>query len=243
MQNNLPNHVAVIMDGNGRWALSRGQKRYFGHEAGVSSLKKLVASSLNKKIKYLTVFAFSTENWKRPKLEIQALFKLLRFHIKSLGSDFHKRGIRVNTIGDLSELDNYLIEQINKITEKTKNNNKLILTIAINYGGRYDILQAVNKIVQNYKKNTYQFEITEEVFNNYLTTYNLPEPDLLIRTGGEKRISNFLLWQLAYSEIYFSDVLWPDFDENEFNDALNFYISRNRRFGAVVKEVENCVNS
>ncbi len=225
-QNSIPSHVAVIMDGNGRWAEKRNLPRTAGHLQGVSSFEKIANYAGKIGIQYLTVFAFSTENWKRPKLEVNYLFHLLALNLKQKINKLNNNNIRLNFIGDISNLESNLQNIINKSIEYTKNNSGMVLTIAVNYGGKMDLINAINKI---HKSNPES--ITEEMIYKNLMTHNLPDPDLLIRSGGEKRISNFMLWQLAYSEIYFSDIAWPDFDEQEFEKAISFFINSERRFG------------
>jgi undecaprenyl diphosphate synthase len=231
-------HLAIIMDGNGRWAQKKSWPRLKGHEQGAKTTKEVVKWTKNRGISYLTVYAFSSENWKRPETEVSGLFNLLgRFIDKDL-LELKKNNVRLNVIGDITKLPNMLQKKINKGIEETSHNNGLVLSIALNYGGREEILRAVNAIR---KETTGPDAITEETFNSYLYTNNIPDPDLLIRTGGEKRISNFLLWQIAYTEIYFSDVLWPDFDEKALDEAITWFANRQRRFGMTseqIKEIE-----
>lgn len=236
------NHVAVIMDGNGRWANNRLLPRYSGHLAGVKAVERTLKAAVQNNIKYLTLFAFSSENVNRSNSEIAFLKKIFFNNLSERIDELHSNQIKVNFIGDLSYFGEQLQKQMQYAIEITKNNNKLVLTIALNYGGRWDIVQACNKILSHYFKtedptNTDNATnknptITEKDFAGYLSTYDLPELDLLIRTSGEQRVSNFMLWQLAYSEIYFTDKYWPDFTEEDFMQALNFFSSRQRRFGA-----------
>ena len=236
------NHVAVIMDGNGRWANNRLLPRYSGHLAGVKAVERTLKAAVQNNIQYLTLFAFSSENVNRSNSEIAFLKKIFFNNLSERIDDLHNNQIKVNFIGDLSYFGEQLQQQMQFAVELTKNNNKLILTIALNYGGRWDIVQACNKILSHYfkAKNSAELDstdskhlaITEKNFASYLSTHDLPELDLLIRTSGEQRVSNFMLWQLAYSEIYFTDKYWPDFTEEDFKQALNFFSSRQRRFGA-----------
>ena len=223
-----PNHIAIIMDGNGRWASSKGLKRVEGHEEGVKSVRKIIKHCGNLGIKYLTLFSFSEENWNRPKTEILALMKLLVSSLDKEVNSLIKNNVKFNVIGNLKKLDVFTRKKILDVQEITSKNSGLKLTLAISYGGRQEIVNAVNRII-NLNVDNIKFD----EFNNYLYTKDMPDPDLLIRTGYEKRISNFLLWQIAYTEIYFSDLFWPDFDENELDVAIEDFNSRNRKFGKV----------
>ena len=217
------------MDGNGRWASSKGLKRVDGHEEGVNSVRKIIKHCGNIGIEYLTLFSFSEENWNRPKTEILALMKLL---VKSLDKELNsliKNNIQFNIIGDLKKLDIFTRNKLLNVVKLTTDNNGLKLTLAISYGGRQEIISAINKIIK-LKINSVKYDD----FKNFLFTEDIPDPDLLIRTGNEKRISNFLLWQIAYTEIYFSKLYWPDFNENELDIAINDFISRKRKFGKVL---------
>lgn len=236
------NHVAIIMDGNGRWANNRLLPRYSGHLAGVKAVERTLKAAVQNNIKYLTLFAFSSENVNRSNSEIAFLKKIFFNNLSERIDELHSNEIKVNFIGDLTYFGEQLQKQMQYAIDITKNNNKLVLTIALNYGGRWDIVQACNKILSHYFKTkdptnidnlvSNNPTITEKDFAGYLSTYDLPELDLLIRTSGEQRVSNFLLWQLAYSEIYFTNKYWPDFTEEDFKQALNFFSSRQRRFGA-----------
>lgn len=230
----IPRHVAIIMDGNGRWAKLRKRPRLFGHRAGAEALKTIINEAIKHNIEVLTVFAFSSENWSRPKSEIKGLMGLFSKAFKTYTKDFKKRNIRLRIIGDITQFPETLQKQMENAVEASKENTGLTFVIAANYGGQWDILQAVKKIVEsNVKPN----EMTEELIRQNLMLSDLPDPDLMIRTSGESRISNFFLWQLAYTELYFTDVLWPDFNEHEFQKALNFYAKRERRFGQTSEQL------
>ena len=223
-----PLHIAFIMDGNGRWAEKKGLPRFVGHSQGVKVIKKIVKSALNFRIKYITLFAFSTENWSRPKNEVDFLMKLFVDSIKTELEELSSKSVRLRFIGNIHNLNTNLKEVIKFAEKKTKSNNKVILSIALNYGGKWDIVNATNQILTtNIKK------INESEFNNYTSLSSLPDPDLLIRTGGEHRISNFLLWNISYSELYFTDELWPDFDENSFKKIINVFDKRKRNYGNI----------
>jgi len=235
----IPRHVAIVMDGNGRWAKMRKMPRIYGHRAGVQSVRRMVEASLNKGIEVVTLFAFSSENWKRPSNEVNLLMELFISSLKSEVESLHGNGVRLVFIGDRSAFSPQLREHMQSAEELTCNNTRLALMIAVNYGGRWDITQATRMVcddVQQGKLST--ADITPEVLQSKLALAGLPEPDLFIRTGGEKRISNFLLWQLAYTELYFTEILWPDFDQQAFDDALNEFASRQRRFGLTGEQVE-----
>ena len=222
----IPTHVGIIMDGNGRWAKKRGLPRTFGHKAGGEAFVKIVTECRKIGIKCLTVYAFSTENWKRSETEVSALMGLMKEYMVRYTDDLVKNGIRLRILGDLSRFETSTVEEINKRIEMSKNNDGMTLCIALNYGGRAELTTAVNKLLNSGKT-----EITEKDITDALYTEGLPDPDLIIRTSGEQRTSNFLLWQSAYSEYYFTDVLWPDFDEKELKKAIEEYSKRNRRFG------------
>jgi len=226
----FPNHIAIIMDGNGRWAKKRGLPRLEGHRAGVENLRSVIAYFNKLKLKYLTLYGFSTENWKRPEEEITGLLNLLEEEIDKETLELHKNGIKIRHLGRLDELSPSLQQATNKALELTKNNTGMTLSLAFNYGGRAEILNAVRKVVADGIRPE---EINEELFTGYLYTAALPEVDLVIRTAGELRLSNFLIWQTAYSEYYFTKVLWPDFDEKEIDKALLSYSQRQRRFGGL----------
>jgi len=224
----LPQHVGIIMDGNGRWAKKRGLPRVFGHRAGVNTVRKIVETAAKIGIKCLSLYAFSTENWRRPKNEIEFLFNLLRQYIKKEEKNLIKNNIKVVISGDVSKIDKKTAETLRKLVEKLKNNTGLIVNLCINYGGRQEIVSAVNKIISLGVKS-----VDEKKFEEFLYTKDLTELDLLIRTSGELRISNFMLWQVAYAELYFTKTLWPDFTPKEFVLAIKDYQSRERRFGAI----------
>ena len=229
-QDNLPKHIAVIMDGNGRWANKRFLPRSAGHAKGVDAAKLLIDLAQKYNISTLTLFAFSTENWGRPKNEVDSLFSLFNKSIKDEKNKIKLNDIRIKFIGDKATLPISLQKKIHAIESKCKGNKGMRLNIAISYGGRSEIVRVVKKFIETPSKNLL---INEASLSKHLDTYGMPEVDLLIRTGGEKRISNFLLWQLAYSELHFTDTLWPDFNERYFMDALLFYQSRNRRYGSL----------
>ncbi len=229
----LPNHVAIIMDGNSRWAQKKDLSKEKGHKAGVKKARLAVEFFLENGIKELTLFAFSTENWGRQKKEVKALMKLFLEAINEQTPDLIKNKVKLNFIGEISRFDKVLIKQIKKSQENTsKYDSKMNLNIAISYGGRWDLEQALKKIIDDILKETIKIRnLNEDLISNYLSTSQIEDPDMIIRSGGEKRISNFFLWQAAYSEIYFSDKLWPDFNEKDFKKALNEFSSRKRKFG------------
>ncbi len=233
---NIPEHVAIIMDGNGRWAKNRNKPRFYGHKEGMKRVKEIVEASKEFGIKVLTLFAFSTENWERPKEEISFLMSLLKEYIKKEVKELKKNNIKLNFIGDLSKFPDDIKNLLNNSMEITSNCSDLMLNIALNYGGRADILQAVKRIVA---EKIDEEKINEQLFSNFLYTKGIKDPDLLIRTSGEYRISNFLLWQIAYTELYITDTLWPDFDKNEFKKALEDFSKRERRFGKISEQINN----
>lgn len=227
MKIQVPNHIAIIMDGNGRWAKKRGLPRTFGHKEGAAALRKIITHAAQIGVKYLTVYAFSTENWKRSQEEVSALMFLFKSYIKNEEKNIMKNNIRFMVSGRSENVSPTLLKAIRELEEKSKDNSGLTFNIAFNYGGRAEIIDAVNKILKSGKE-----EISEEEFGKYL--YNdLPDPELLIRTSGEMRISNFLLWQIAYSELYITGTLWPDFNEAELDKAIENFNNRDRRFGGV----------
>ncbi|AWH90543.1 di-trans,poly-cis-decaprenylcistransferase [Buchnera aphidicola (Melanaphis sacchari)] len=227
-------HIAIIMDGNGRWAQKRGKIRTLGHKEGFKTVKKIIKFSIEKKIKILTLYAFSTENWKRPRLEVIELMNLFLFALKKEIKNINKYNIQLKIIGNVDSFSKNLKNYIYQSEKITSNNTGLILNIAANYGGRWDILEGIKKIILAIEKGDLKVsQIKEKKFSQYLSTANLLPVDLVIRTGGEKRISNFLLWEIAYSELYFTDILWPDFSVLDFEEAINFFISRKRRFGKI----------
>jgi len=225
-----PNHIAIIMDGNGRWAERRGFPRFEGHLAGIKSVRSTVRCLSQYPIKYVTLYGFSTENWERPRDEVINLFRLLEEVADKEALEFHKLGVKIRHLGRLEDLPQGLRQAVNRAIELTKNNTGMTLSLAFNYGGRTEILDAVRAIIA---EGVPPQNINEELFNSYLYTAGLPDVDLIIRTGGELRISNFLIWQATYSEYYFTDVLWPDFGEKEIKKALLSYSRRQRRFGGL----------
>ena len=230
----VPNHVAIIMDGNGRWAQKRALPRTVGHRAGVESLKIIVEACGNIGIKVLTVYAFSTENWKRPQEEVDVLMSLLTEYIEGEMETLYKKGIKIKTLGKINDLPKTARDSLHKAITKTSSNNKLILNLALNYGGRSEIVEAVKRIVKGIENKELKADkIDENLLNQFLYTADLPEPDLLIRPSGEYRLSNFLLWQLAYAEFWYSEVLWPDFRAEHLYKAIVDYQKRDRRFGAI----------
>jgi undecaprenyl diphosphate synthase len=233
----IPSHVAIIMDGNGRWAKLKGRNRVFGHRKGVKSVKEVTEAAAELGVKHLTLYAFSKENWQRPKNEVKELMQLLISTIKSETKTLIKNNIRLSVIGDINSLENRLKGEINEIVKISAENTGMNLNMALNYSGRWEIINAVKKIVQEYEhKETQYNDIDENYFSGQLNTTNMPDPELLIRTGGEKRISNFLLWQISYAELYFVPVLWPDFGKKDFYEALLDYQKRERRFGKISEQ-------
>ena len=230
----LPNHVAIIMDGNGRWAKKIGKKRAFGHENGTKSVRDCIDQSLRLGIKNLTLYVFSTENWNRPKFEVNALMDLLVYSLENERVNLIENGIKLNVIGELEILKDKAKTKLKSIISETKSNKKLNLNLAISYGSKQEIVNVIREISNKVKNNIISSKnIDENIINEHLYTRNLPNVDLLIRTGGEKRVSNFLLWQIAYAEMYFTDLLWPDFKKEDFIDALDDYQKRDRRFGKI----------
>lgn len=231
---NIPNHVAIILDGNGRWAKKRMMPRNYGHSKGAKVVEKTCEDAYNIGINYLTVYAFSTENWKRPQSEVDALMKLLSNYLTDSIERSTKNNMRVRIIGDKTDLSGELQAKIEELENATKNNTGLNFTIALNYGSRDEMIRAMRKMASDIKNDSLQEkDISEEVFKGYLDTNEMPDPDLLIRTSGEERLSNFLLWQLAYTEFYFTDCLWPDFNKDELIKAVLAYNNRERRFGKI----------
>ena len=226
----IPQHIAIIMDGNGRWAKIRNENRIQGHIKAKKSVRESIEFCVEKKIKYLTLFAFSTENWKRPRLEVQALMNLLNNVISDELNTLKNQNIKLKVIGDLSPLPKKTKESLKLAINETSKNKGLCLILAINYSGKWDIFNATKKILET-KQKLDLANFNEKVFEKNLSTYNIPDPELIIRTSGEERISNFYLWQAAYSELYFTDILWPDFNKNELNNAIFEFKNRNRRFG------------
>ena len=238
--NKLPKHVAVIMDGNGRWAKGQGFKRVFGHKKGVEAVRQTVEAATEIGIEALTLFAFSTENWNRPKFEVDTLMSLLVSSLKKEIPTFQKNKIKVQAIGNLEKLPTNAKKQLQEVIALTKNNGNLTLTLALNYGSREEIINATKNISKKIVNNELKIEeIDENIINSHLYTFTLPVVDFLIRTSGEKRISNFLLWQIAYAELYFTNVLWPDFNKEDFYEAILNYQSRERRFGKISEQIKN----
>lgn len=236
--NSLPKHLAIIMDGNGRWAKEQGKHRVFGHENGVKTVKSTVEHCVKIGIDYLTLYTFSTENWNRPKLEVETLMRLLVSSLRKELKTFNKNNIRLNTIGNISALPSKANKELMEVMDKTKHNTGMVLTLALSYGSREELQSAVKSIAVKVKNNIISPEdIDETIINNHLYTHNLPDVDLLIRTSGEHRISNFLLWQIAYAELYFINVFWPDFNEHHLVEAIRNYQNRERRFGKTSEQL------
>lgn len=234
---NIPQHVAIILDGNGRWAKAKGMPRNYGHAQGSKNVEKICEEAWRMGIKYLTVYAFSTENWNRPKEEVNALMKLLRNYMKTCLKTAAKNDMKVRVIGDITKLDEDIQKRILELEEATKNNGGLNFQIAINYGSRDEITRAVRTLAEDVKEGKLMpEEVNEACIERYLDTHDIPDPDLLIRTSGEQRLSNYLLWQLAYTEFYFTDVPWPDFSRQELEKAIEQYNRRDRRYGGVKEE-------
>ena len=234
----LPTHLAIIMDGNGRWAKQKGFLRTLGHENGTKSVKTTVEGCAKLGIKNLTLYTFSTENWNRPKFEVDTLMKLLISSLKKELETLMKNNIKLNAIGNLLNLPKNVYKELHEVIEKTKNNSRTTLTIALSYSSREELIQAVKNISNKVKNNIIsESAIDESIINEHLYTHNLPDVDLVVRTSGEHRISNFLLWQIAYAEFYFTDVLWPDFTENNLYEAIISYQKRERRFGKTSEQL------
>ena len=228
----LPTHIAIIMDGNGRWAKSKGLLRNIGHQNGAKTVKEVVETCAKINVKYLTLYAFSTENWNRPKLEVELLMKLLISSLKKEVETLQKNNIKLSTIGNLNSLPTIVAKELKDVIEKTKDNNRLTLTLALSYGSREELIKTIKEISLKVKNNLISPEnIDKSVINNHLYNHYLPDVDLLIRTSGEQRISNFLLWEIAYAELFFSDILWPDFNKENLFEAILNYQNRERRFG------------
>ena len=236
---NLPQHVAIIMDGNGRWAKKQGKNRVFGHRSGVQSVREVSEACAEIGVKYLTLYAFSTENWNRPKLEVMALMELLVLTISREAKTLMENNIRLQTIGDISAMPIKVQKELGKLKETTKNNSRMDLILALNYSGRQELVNAVKKISQAVKKGEIEVEnITDLDINRNLYTANFPEPELMIRTSGELRLSNFLLWQSAYTELYFTEECWPEFNKESLYKAIVDYQQRERRFGKTSEQLE-----
>ncbi|MGL4875517.1 MAG: isoprenyl transferase [Clostridium sp.] len=233
---NIPKHIAIIMDGNGRWAKKRKLPRTMGHKAGVETIRRILKEADRLGIKYMTLYAFSTENWKRPKEEVGALMKLLVQYLRQEINELHKNGVRINVLGDISMLPKECVEEIEKSSEKTKDNTGITMNIALNYGGRNEIVRGIKEIAKEIQSGKIEIsDINEDMFENYLYTKGIPDPDIIIRPSGEQRLSNFLLWQCAYSEFWYSNICWPDFKEKNLHQAIYDFQGRDRRFGGVKK--------
>ncbi len=231
---NVPKHIAIILDGNGRWAKKKGMPRNYGHAQGSKNVERICEDAFKLGVKYLTVYAFSTENWKRPQDEVDALMNLLRNYMKTCLKTAEKNRMRVRVLGDKTALDEDIRNRIEELEEATKHNDGLNFQIALNYGSRDEMVRAMKRMCMDCKAGAVEPEqISEALFESYLDTHDIPDPDLMIRTSGEQRLSNYLLWQLAYSEFYFTDVLWPDFTKEELIKAIEYYNGRDRRFGGV----------
>jgi len=229
---NIPKHVAVIMDGNGRWAKGKGMSRIFGHKNALTAVRETIEAAAELGTEAITLYAFSTENWNRPKIEVNALMSLLISSLNKESITFKKNDVRVNAIGNIKSLPESAQKTLNEVIEETENNKKIVLTLALSYGAREEIINTIKNISKKVVNNDLTIEeIDEKIINNHLYTFNLPDVDLMIRTSGEQRISNFLLWQMAYAELYFTNILWPDFRKEHFYDAIIEYQNRERRFG------------
>ncbi|MCI0920060.1 isoprenyl transferase [Sphingobacterium rhinopitheci] len=234
----LPQHIAIIMDGNGRWAKGLGKLRVFGHKNGVSAVREVLEGAIEIGVPYLTLYAFSSENWNRPKLEVRALMELLISSLTKELKTFQQNGVKLKAIGNLNDLPDNIQKTLNDTMEATKENSKCTLTLALSYGSRTEILDATKRIADQVAQGTLKPEdITEDLFSQYLYTADIPDPDLMIRTSGEQRISNFLLWQLAYTELWFSAKMWPEFTRNDLFEAIFDYQSRERRFGKTSEQL------
>lgn len=232
--NNIPKHIAIIMDGNGRWAKERNLPRTMGHRAAIETIRDIVKECDKLGVKYLTLYAFSTENWARPAEEVNALMKLLVEYLKREFNELNEKGVVINSIGDISKLPTICQKELNNAYENTKNNTGLILNLALNYGGRNEIVNACKKMYNDLKLgNLIESDINEEIFSKYLYTSGMPDPDIIIRPSGEQRLSNFLLWQSAYAEFWYSNIKWPDFKKEDLHKAIFDYQNRDRRFGGI----------
>ncbi|MGL4992811.1 MAG: isoprenyl transferase [Bacteroidales bacterium] len=234
--NNIPKHIAIIMDGNGRWAKKQSKPRVYGHQKGVSTVKEITEEAARLGVKYLTLYTFSTENWNRPTEEVDALMDILVSAIENETPELMSKGVRIMAIGDTSRLSEKSRETLRKCIETTSNNTTITVVLAISYSARWEIINAVKNVVES-SSHEYPLEITESLFEQHLTTHGIPDPELLIRTGGEQRISNFLLWQIAYSELYFTDEFWPEFSKESLHKAIVDYQERERRFGKTSEQL------
>lgn len=233
-KNNIPNHIAIIMDGNGRWAKKRFMPRTFGHKAGVETLRDTLKACKEVGVKYLTVYAFSTENWSRPQEEVNALMELLWKYLKNEIKELNQNNVSLNFIGDIARLPERVRNELKNAIEETKDNDAITLSLALNYGGRNDVKNAIVGILEDFKSDKIKIDdVDEETLRRYLSTRNLPDPDLLIRPSGELRLSNFMLWECAYTEFWFSDICWPDFKRNNLYEAIYEYQNRDRRYGGL----------
>jgi len=240
----VPQHIAIIMDGNGRWAKNRHQPRFMGHRAGVKSVENIVKYCAEIGVDVLSLFAFSSENWKRPTKEVSLLMELFALSLKQQAKRLHKNNIRLKIIGDISKFSTSLQKQITQAQQLTENNTGLTINIAANYGGHWDITQSFRQLAEKVKSGELEPDaITEQMISSGLTTADLPEPDLFIRTGGEQRVSNFMLWQLAYTEFFFTDTLWPDFNSEELDNAITSFFQRERRFGKTSEQIKGDSNA
>jgi undecaprenyl diphosphate synthase len=239
IKNNVPNHIAIIMDGNGRWAKLKNKPRVFGHKNGVNSVKEVIEGCGEIGVKFLTLYAFSTENWNRPALEVKTLMTLLVSSLKKELKSLQKNNIRLITLGNINDLPKNVQKELKEVIKKTENNTALTLSLALSYGSRDEIVNVIKNISKKVVNNEINIEeIDENIINNHLYTFSLPDVDLLIRTSGEKRISNFLLWQIAYAELHFTKVLWPDFKKENLYNAILDYQNRERRFGKTSEQIE-----
>ncbi len=234
----IPQHIAIIMDGNGRWARKRGLPRVAGHRRGVETVREMVETCTELGVNYLTLYTFSTENWKRPSSEVSTLMRLIVSSLQNETNELHANNVKLNTIGNIQQLPEVVQDELKQALEKTKNNTALTLNLALSYSGRWELTKAIKSICEEYKKDSISLEdIDEKMISDFLDTKDMPDPDLLIRSGGEFRVSNFLLWQIAYSEIFVTDTLWPDFSADNIIEAINDFQSRERRFGLVSEQI------
>ena len=235
----VPNHIAIIMDGNGRWAKGKGMQRVFGHKNALTAIRETADAASEIGVKYVTLYAFSTENWNRPKLEVDALMSLLVSTLKKELPEFQRKNVKINAIGNIDSLPKSAQKVLAKVISETENNTKITLTFALSYGSREEIVNTIKNISKKVVNNELDIEkIDEKIINNHLYTFNLPDVDLMIRTSGEQRISNFLLWQIAYAELYFTEILWPDYRRGDLFDAVIDYQNRERRFGKTSEQIE-----
>jgi undecaprenyl diphosphate synthase len=239
-RNNLPRHIAVIMDGNGRWAKKRGAERIFGHKSAIKSVKEVTEACAELGVEFLTLYAFSTENWKRPKLEVDGLMRLLVSSLKKEINTLQENQVKLEAIGNLDNLPRVCQKELKEAVEITKYNTRMQLTLALSYSGRWEIINAVKQLAEKALQGQITLsDIDEEMLSSHLSTKGMPDPELLIRTSGEMRVSNYLLWQIAYTELFFTDVLWPDFRKEHLYQALMVYQSRERRFGRISEQVDS----